>query len=276
MTSRIKLIPAVFVALIILPVSFAKAVESEPNFLEELRSLKTAKIAQLIQDCNYTQYELEKCMRARIVPVRNISSKDSTDSTREKYQKPKPLTYPSREAKRAAIDDLQRKLEILQQNLARVKANDLNIIIEDVFREPFAVGQIGRIDFDKEHPRQRMRINTIIDGNNCLVDFKIATLPSRKPTMARIIDTQNIDTDVLAKYAAHPREATIEEDYKNPLSVIKTIWLRGFKTSGRVDGSEIENPPILVITGTRAYDTIMGAKSTVYVFEPLEIPANAL
>jgi hypothetical protein len=142
MTSRIKLIPAVFVALIILPVSFAQAVESEPNALEEFRSLKAKKIAQLTQDCNDTQKELEKCMRARIVPERNRSSKDST---REKYQKTKPLTYPSREDKAAAINALREKLEILQQNLARAEANDLNIIIEpNVRRKPIIESDVRR------------------------------------------------------------------------------------------------------------------------------------
>jgi hypothetical protein len=271
MTLRIKLIPAVFVALIILPVSFAQAVESEPNVLEKLRSLKATKIAQLIQDCNDTQKELEKCTRARVVPERNRSSKDST---REKYQKPKPLTYSSREGKTDAINALQEKLERLQQNLARVKANDLNIIIADVFREPFAVGQIGRIYFNvKEHP-QRMRINTVIDENNCLVDFKIGTLTKREPTMAVELGGESVEGYNLRHGAT--RERTIDEDYENPSSIIKTIWLKGFKTSGRVDESEIDNPPILIITGTRTYDTIMGTKRTVYVFEPLKIPANAL
>jgi hypothetical protein len=271
MTSRIKLIPAVFVALIILPVSFAQAVEPEPNVLEKLRSLKATKIAQLVRDCNYTQQELDKSMRARIVPESNRSSKGST---REKYQKPKPLIYPSREDKTAAINALREKIEILQQNLAKAEANDLNIIIEDVFREPFAVGQIGRVHFDKEHPLQRMRINAIIDKNNCLVDFKIGTLIKREPTMGVELGGESVEGYNLRHGAT--RERTIDEDYGNPLSVIKTIWLKGFKTNGRVDGSEIDNPPILIITGTRTYDTIMGTKRTVYVFEPLEIPTNAL
>jgi hypothetical protein len=257
------------IILLLLPVSFAQAVESKPNVLEKVRSLKATKIAQLTQDCNDTQKELEKCMRARIVPERNRSSRDST---RENYQKPTPLTYPSREDKRAAIDALQEKIEILQQNLARAEANDLNIIIENVFREPFAVGQIGKIHFDKEHPLQRMRINSIIDKNNCLVDFKISELPRGGHGSTQEIDTGQMSLHAMAMEPA-PTLATLEEDYRNPLSIIKTIWLKEFNTSGKADGSEIVEPLILIITGTR---TIPHFTDTVYVFEPLEIPANAL
>jgi hypothetical protein len=56
----------------------------------------------------------------------------------------------------------------------------------------------------------------------------------------------------------------------------QNICLRGVSTEGLISGSTIKPPPFLVITGTQDYFTPVGAKQTVYVFEPLKIPADAL
>jgi hypothetical protein len=47
------------------------------------------------------------------------------------------------------------------------------------------------------------------------------------------------------------------------------IWLEGFSTAGKVDGSTINIPHPIRISGTKSYITVLGAQRTVFVAEPL-------
>ena len=158
--------------------------------------------------------------------------------------------------KRAAIDALRAKIRTLQSNIVRAETNDVNIIVEP-FRLPFQVGQIGRIgdviyggykqEFTHE---QRFKIISIINDRESLVEFEISSHFARFNNLGMGVGRSEVMT--------------------------KNVWLRGISTDGLITGSFIRPSGLFVITGTHDYETVLGDKQTVYVFEPLKIPADAL
>jgi hypothetical protein len=166
--------------------------------------------------------------------------------------------------KREKFDEIKRKIERQAKLLERIDANDFNLIVP-VFDLPFSVGQIGRFgdvilkkleDGSFVHP-QNLKVISIIDEENVISDFCITA----------------IFRDSLG-----PRESETLIGHRRGRyePVYRTIWLRGVSTAGLVSDSSIRPSGIFIISGTEDYLTPIGAKQTVFVFEPLVIDTNNL
>jgi hypothetical protein len=231
----------------------ALAVVADANILDHLRSLKAGKIAQLSNDCNKAEEELARCIRA---PIKSFQKQNP--------QKPALLDVPvnpvqrkdPHKEKRAAIDAMREKVLDLQQNISRAEANDMNIIIEP-FQSHFYIGQIGRVGEtiyggtgQRITHHQGFKVISIINDLEALIEFSITGYFTRFNSFGAGLGGGEFET--------------------------KNIWLRGVSTAGLITGSSVKPPPLLIITGTQDYFTPVGAKQTVFVFEPLKIPADAL
>lgn len=55
-----------------------------------------------------------------------------------------------------------------------------------------------------------------------------------------------------------------------------TVWLRGIDTAGVADGQELRigNKIVFHVSGTKKYETALGASRTVHVVEPIDVPAE--
>jgi hypothetical protein len=53
------------------------------------------------------------------------------------------------------------------------------------------------------------------------------------------------------------------------------VWVKGFNTSGLVDGNVIRTKRAFKVTGTKTYDTADGSK-TIFVLEPITMRDNPL
>jgi hypothetical protein len=241
----------IILSLLLFLSSRAGAVIADANILNQLRFLKADKIAQLIADCNNAEKELARYVRAPIKPYRKQASRK--DVLMDIPPNPVQRKDPAKE-KRAVIDDLRAKTQVLQRRIALVEANDLNLIVP-VFETPFRIGDIGRLgdvhyggrgqDFTHQ---QRFRIISIFSGDESLVEFEISAYFTRHNDIGMGVGPGEI--------------------------LSKNVCLRGVSTAGLITGSPIKPPPFLIITGTQDYFTPVGAKQTVFVFEPLEIPVN--
>lgn len=54
-----------------------------------------------------------------------------------------------------------------------------------------------------------------------------------------------------------------------------TVWIRGVSTTGYADGKGIKLNQIFHVTGTKKYNTAVGATKTVYLFEPFDVTSAA-
>ena len=225
------------------------SVIADANIISQIRSWKASKSEQLSQSIEDTKRELMLTRRARVLTQHERDKLNSgyrrSDRENKNPRKKDVLVFSGKEAKQEAIDKLQSSIEKMQYQFDRIEANDLNCIV-DPFKS-FGVGRIGRVGTSIMGIEQEMRIIGIINDHESIVEYTV--------------NYQLISVGGPVKY---------------PESVTKTIWLRGVSTVGKVDRSSITPPPLLIITGTKDYETVLGAKQTVFVMEPLDIPPDSL
>jgi hypothetical protein len=250
-------------------VKTAGATTADTNIIQQIRDLKASKLSQLSQSIDNTKRELALSRRARVLTKHELEQNPRPHEIHAEYRhgqwvemeyknkqwvekdknprKKDVLVFHYKQEKQDKLDELQSSLKTMQSRLDRLDANDMNVIIDE-FQGPFHVGTIGRIDtipYDTGSRilrlQQEVRIIGIINDHKSIVDitYRSEAVPGSPP-----------------------------HDYK------KTFWLKGVSTVGLVDRSSIATPPFLIITGTRDYETVLGAKQTVFVMEPLEIPPN--
>jgi hypothetical protein len=240
------------------------AVPADANIINRIRDLKASKQDQLsnaIENTRrelmlssrarvLTKHELEKYERDRLEKYRNPGTGDSQKN--KNPRKKDVLVFHYKKEKQDKLDELQSSLKTMRSRLDRIDANDLNSIV-DSFRAPFHVGQFGRVgsaSVDVRGPvsgkywhsleiQQRMYIIGIINDHESIVGYVFGYGEGRGTP-----------------------------------DLTKTFWLKGVSTAGLVDRSSINPPPFLMITGTKDYETVLGAKQTVFVMEPLELPSN--
>jgi hypothetical protein len=125
------------------------------------------------------------------------------------------------------------------------------LVIEPYFTYPLSVGKIAKVGVieskdsqpDSFKYKQYLVARTIIDSNNAIAEFKINTGASA---------------------------------FK-PIPVYDTlVWVKGVDTKGIADDQLLlpEGDYVFKVTGTKSYDTVMGAKKTVFVLEPYEPNLN--
>jgi hypothetical protein len=234
-----------------LPASACSAVAADANIVKQLRTIKASKIEQ---------------------------SKSELASLKDQFRKVRfapSSAYPTRDMRQKKLNNLQRQIDSINHTLAQLEANDINEIVP-VFDLPFSIGQLGRLGtinlnvpspggqtpFISEtykghpnpHPRkynfnQFFKIISIVDGNNAIAELFFAAYLKKLPGW--------LSYDVI------PYNSSI-------------VWLRGVSTDGLVSGSSIRPPGLFTISGTEDYFTPIGAKQTVFVFEPLVIDTNNL
>lgn len=226
------------------------AVTADANVMQHIRRMKSDEITILHHDCNELQQQIRKCRYAKVVsPKPESSFDDRTDKPdRQNSQRSQQITFKSREEKLKKLRDLQNELVKLQQNISDLEANEISILVP-IFTLPFRIGQFGRLGINK-YTEQKFRIISIVDENNSIVEFDIGSFYERHNSLGMGVG--------------------------RPTPILKTVWLRNVSTAGLVDRSKVTPPPFLIITGTQDYENPIGAKQTVYVFEPLTIDPNDL
>jgi hypothetical protein len=229
--------------------TLAYAVPADANIIQQIRGWKTLKQSQLSQSIEDTKDELMVSRRVRVLTQHErdkLNSGYGRSNRENKNSRKKDVrTFSSEDEKREKLNELQSKLKEYQHRFDAVEANDMNYIV-DPFKS-FGVGRIGRVGPSVEGMMQGMQIIGIINDHESIVEYTV--------------NYQLISVGGPVKY---------------PDPVTATIWLKGVSTAGLVDRSLIVPPPVLIISGTKDYETVLGAKNTVFVFEPLDIPPDSL
>lgn len=245
--------------LLVFQANISFAVVADANIISQLRQMKADKLTELKAECEQLPSFIRRCRFAAIDPESNSSYFNKTNKSKNPHngRRPTKITFKSKKDKIEKINELNTQLEKLKQSISAVEANDLNEIIP-VFDSRFHIGKIGRFGqgildngIVKSVDCQYCRIISIYDDWNCLVNFKYKS--------------------AYVKFT-YPHGF----GYGRPEEFFETIWLRGFNTSGRVTGRSMTPKCPLIITGTQNYENVMGAKQTVFVFEPLVTDPNDL
>ena len=228
-------------------------VVADANIMSRIRQMKAGKIADLIFECNSIERTISDYQFAHIVP-----------EDRKPKRKSVRVSFPTREKKREAIDDMRAKLDKSHHDLDSAKTDNIALFIPR-FSTPFYVGQIGQLGplgslGDKiDSGNQCFHILTIVDESNAIANFLISVSYSA-PYRRESRESQHL--------VGIPGPLVDEHIHK------KVVWLRGIKTAGLTDSSNVSPSLYMIITGTQDYHAPIGSKETVFVFEPLEFPGN--
>ena len=212
-----------------------------------LQKEKVSQLESVYSHIASLEGDLNEARASHIVPV-------------ERARKTVRKTYPDKESKQKDITRIRGELSWQNAIRAGIEANDMNWLI-DTFMPPFQVGQIGKMGTGSGHVSQSMRVLGIVDSRTALVEYTV--------------DEEIVSSGGSGGFGStQGRFLTGRSSGGVPYPVTKTIWLTGIDTTGLVDRSEVIPPRFMIITGTKDYETVLGAKQTVFVFEPLEIPSG--
>jgi hypothetical protein len=177
----------------------------------------------------------------------------------------KPLSkYDKKGKKRKELEHYKSLIDIKKREIKRIDANDYNLIVP-IFDDKFSVGKIGRLGeivFDLPNGvqthNQYFKIISIADDNNALVEFSVSAYLQDISSM----HGKQIISDTLKDV---PRIYDV-------VPVTINVWLRGISTSNLVSDSVLHPTGFFIITGTHDYETVLGNKQTVFIFESLQVP----
>lgn len=108
-------------------------------------------------------------------------------------------------------------------------------------------------------------VNLKVGGIGCLREIKGAM----KFSVAQVIDDKTmVIVPTKTKFRVRPGDAAGQTFYKEDG---QRFIIRGLPTEGLADDSKFSTAKVFEVTGTESHQTVIGAKATIFVLEPLEV-----
>jgi len=96
-----------------------------------------------------------------------------------------------------------------------------------------------------------------------------------------IVDSEKVIAELIIGYQRQPgtiprgsRFLTMVPTNTPSVKISRMVWIKGMINSGLVHGSKIRCKNVFEITGTKTYETTDGGSNTIFVMQPVLLPAE--